>query len=103
MGPSAPVGGPLKGGEAIPPNKLSDVDVLFAPAIMEGKWTRLPVGLAKLLSCVVGGSISSVDKKDVPSSSGLALVMVMKVSNKLFCSIRGVPFRSRIFDGILLI
>ena len=57
----------------------------------------VPPGLANVpRRPKVGGSISSEDKNDVLSSSGFVLVMVRKESRRLFCSLFGVPFRSRI-------
>ena len=43
------------------------------------------------------GSMSSEERKDVLSSSGLVLVIVKKASSRSFCAAFGVPLRSRIF------
>ena len=59
-------------------------------------------GLALLLPGLVmfamrPGSMSSEERKDVLSSSGLVLVIVRKESRRSFCAAFGVPLRSRIF------
>lgn len=84
-----PVGGPLSGGDVKAPKTLS-----AAEAEDNGSAIRLVAGLptAKL----VGGSISNEVRNDVFSRSVLVLVTVRNESRRLFCSILGVPFRSRI-------
>lgn len=84
-----PVGGPLSGGEVNALNTLS-----AAEAEDNGSAMRLVTGLptAKLAS----GSISRDVRKDVLSRSVLVLVIVRNESRRLFCSVLGVPFRSRI-------
>lgn len=93
---SEPVGGPLSGGE---PSALRIPSAApappAAPASNAGRFTRLPEGLVRLISCCEdGGSMSSDDKKEVCSSSVLVLVIVTKESRRSFCAARGVPFRS---------
>lgn len=70
-----------------------------SPAPPSGRDTLLAPGLTRLPpACpVVGGSMSSDDRKDVLSRCVLVLVMVRKESRRLFCVAFGVPFRSRIF------
>lgn len=46
-----------------------------------------------------GGSMSSEDKNDVDSRSCIVLVIVRNVSSTWFCSVRGVPLRSRTLKG----
>ena len=84
-----PVVGPLSGGDVKALNTLS-----AAEAEDSGSAIRLVAGLptAKL----AGGSISKDVRKDVFSRSILVLVMVRNESRRLFCSILGVPLRSRI-------
>jgi hypothetical protein len=90
--PSAldPVGGPLNGGEVSPPNTPS------APAgvVDNGNATRLTLGLP--IVKLRGGSISRDVRNEVLSRSVLVLVTVRNESRRLFCSIFGVPLRSRI-------
>ena len=65
-----------------------------------GSDTRLPPGLEVLLTMLLTeGSMSSDDKKDAVSSSGLVLVIVRNESSSPFCSVFGVPLRSRICEG----
>lgn len=94
-----PVGGPLKGGEPNAASKLSAApNGVLAPPSTKGSETRLPAGLVilELICAVAAGSMSRCDKNDMLSSSVLVLVMVKNVSRRLFCSDRGVPFKSRI-------
>lgn len=99
------VGGPLRGGVPSAANKLSAAPIgvlLLAPPSTRGSETRLPTGLVNVAPvCVVvvaaaPGSISRDDRNDVLSRSVLVLVMVRNESRRLFCSDRGVPFKSRI-------
>jgi len=87
-GVSAPEGVLLSGGDPSVARRAS-------PAPVPGKTTRLPLGDVKRLD--VRGSISSVVRNDVCSSSGFVLVMATKKSSRSFCSARGVPFKSMIF------
>ena len=69
---------------------------MLSPALLPGiSDTRLLPGLVKFAICP--GSISSDERKEVPSSSGLVLVIVRKESSRSFCAAFGVPLRSRIF------
>lgn len=63
---------------------------------------RLAPGLTKLPpACpVVGGSMSSDERKDVLSRSVFVLVIVRKESRRLFSIALGVPFKSRIYRDI---
>jgi hypothetical protein len=64
-----------------------------------GNDTRLPPGLEVVTTMLPAeGSISSDDKKDAFSSSGLVLVIVRNESSNSFCSTFGVPLRSRICE-----
>lgn len=64
-----------------------------------GNDTRLPPGLEVFaMMLLTEGSISSDDKNDAVSSSGLVLVIVRKESSRPFCSAFGVPLRSRICE-----
>jgi len=64
-----------------------------------GNDTRLPPGLEVVATMLpTEGSISSDDKKDAVSSSGLVLVIVRNESSSPFCSAFGVPLRSRICE-----
>jgi len=90
-----PVGGPLKGGGPLrEPNMLS----VFGPPgeIDRGSAVLLEPGLPRVAPSVMDGSISRAERNDVLSKSVLVLVIVRKESRRLFCSIFGVPFRSRI-------
>lgn len=91
-----PVGGPLKGGDdpLREPNMLS----VFGPPgeVNSGSAVLLEPGLPRVAPSVMGGSISRAERNDVLSKSVLVLVIVRKESRRLFCSIFGVPFRSRI-------
>ena len=63
-----------------------------------GNDTRLPPGLEVAVTMLPAeGSISSDDKKDAFSSSGLVLVIVRNESSSPPCSAFGVPLRSRIY------
>ena len=65
-----------------------------------GNDTRLPPGLEVVAMILPAeGSISSDDKKEAVSSSGLVLVIVRNESSNPFCSVFGVPLRSRICEG----
>lgn len=63
---------------------------------------RLAPGLTKLPPAwpVVGGSISSEERKDVLSRSVFVLVIVRKESRRLFSMALGMPFKSRIYKAI---
>ena len=88
--PSEPVDGAfVNGGDDSAARMLSPA---VAPGMRE---TRLLPGLVKF--AMEPGSMSSEERKDVPSSSGLVLVMVRKESRRSFCAALGVPLRSRIF------
>ena len=66
-----------------------------------GNDTRLPPGLEVALTMLPAeGSISSDDKKDAFSSSGLVLVIVRNESSNPPCSAFGVPLRSRIYEEL---
>jgi hypothetical protein len=84
------VGGPLSGGDVKALNTLRSA----AEVEDNGSAIRLVAGLptAKL----IGGSMSKELRNDVLSRSVFVLVMVRNESRRLFCSILGVPFRSRI-------
>jgi len=83
------VGGPLSGGEVKALKTLSAVEVED-----NGSAIRLVAGLPT--ARLVGGSMSKDVRNDVLSSSVLVLVIVRKESRRLFCSVLGVPLRSRI-------
>ena len=88
----------MRGGVLMTPRILSAVeDELVVVVISEGKCTRLPVGLINVLLPCVCGSISIDERNDELSSSGFVLVTVKNVSSRLFCSARGVPFKSSTF------
>lgn len=70
---------------------VAEVAVPFPPSNSE---TRLAPGLPRPERVVAEGSMSNEERKDELSSSLLVLVIVTKESNKLFCSVRGVPLRS---------
>lgn len=89
-GVSAPDGVLLIGGDASVPN-------IASPAPVPGNAMRLPLGDVRPRALPEGGSISSAVRKDVCSSSGFVLVMVMKKSRRSFCSARGVPFKSMVY------
>jgi hypothetical protein len=86
-----PVAGPLDPGPVIVAKMPS--------ACPRGRLIRLAPGLIKLPPAwpVVGGSISSDERKDVLSKSVLVLVIVRKESRRLFSMALGVPFKSRIY------
>jgi hypothetical protein len=94
----SPVGGPLSGGDPKAANRLSPAAVapLMPPFTSEGRDTRLPPGLAKVICAAPGGSMSKEDKNEMLSNSVFVLVMVKNESSSLLCSVLGVPFRSRI-------
>lgn len=83
------MGGPLIGGDVNAPNTVS-----AAEADDSGSAMRLVDGLPN--AQLVGGSISKDVRKEVVSRSVFVLVMVRNESRRLFCSILGVPLRSRI-------
>lgn len=84
-----PVGGPLNGGDVNALNTLS-----AAEAEDNGSAIRLVAGLPT--ARLVGGSMSKDVRNDVFSRSVFVLVIVRNASRRLFCSILGVPLRSRI-------
>ena len=87
------------GGGVTPENMLSPPDDEIWVTKL-GNETRLPPGLEVVAMILVAeGSISSDDKKDAVSSSGLVLVIVRNESSNPFCSVFGVPLRSRICEG----
>ena len=88
--PSEPVDGAfVNGGDDSAARMLSPA---VAPGMSD---TRLLPGLVKF--AIEPGSMSSEERKDVPSSSGLVLVMVRKESRRSFWAALGAPLRSRIF------
>ena len=108
MSDAVPVGGPLRGGD-FRALKIPSIALLGPPPTLSGlvanivgRWFRLPVGelLASSDAETVGGSISSVDKKEVASSSGFVLVIVTNWSRRSFCAACGVPLRSSTYRHI---
>lgn len=85
-----PVGGPLSGGDVRAPKTLSAAD-----AEDNGSAIRLVAGLP--IANAVVGSMSNDERNEVLSRSVLVLVTVKNESRRLFCSVLGVPFRSRIW------
>lgn len=82
------------------PEKIPSVCVATTvPPLVKGRDTRLAPGLVRFEAVPGVGSISREDRKDVFSKSDLRLVIVRKLSRSAFCSARGVPFRSRIYEA----
>ena len=96
---SEPVGGPLAGGGVKVPKILSEaLELLWVAARRDGRLARLADGLVTpVKDPLAGGSMSKVVKKEVACKSSLVLVIETKVSKRLFCSARGVPFKSRTY------
>ena len=89
-----PVDGPLGPGPVILAKMPSPAPPIGSAILLAPGLTREPPACP-----VVGGSISSDERKELLPRSVLVLVMTSNASWRLLCVALGVPFRSRICRG----